>query len=271
MQLGISFNVFDGLELIKSSLENVRPHAHHINVIYQRVSYNGNTGDPHIEEYLNYLKSKGLIDYIQEYQPKGPGLLHEIRKRALGRKVSLENNCTHYMSKDIDEYYDSQQFTNAMEFIIKNDYDSTACNIQNYYSNPRYQLKEQENFFVPFINSINCQHRLYGDYFCIVDPSRKVVNYNKPYHFMPDELIMHHYSTIRLNKNALIQKYGNRYYTKEEFDTEFERIKTEIEDILNYNPALSEKPQCIEVKDFFNIENSIIEYKQWVAEYQARK
>lgn len=41
MKLGISINLFDGEELLKPLLVNIRPHVDYINIVYQEVSYWG--------------------------------------------------------------------------------------------------------------------------------------------------------------------------------------------------------------------------------------
>jgi hypothetical protein len=42
MKLGVSFNIFDGEEMLFFSLRNLRPMVDHINVVYQTISNYGN-------------------------------------------------------------------------------------------------------------------------------------------------------------------------------------------------------------------------------------
>ena len=67
MKLGISYNLFDGKELLESSIKSVRNEAFHINVVYQTTSYYGNKAETDIEKFLLHLKAKGLLDEIHHY------------------------------------------------------------------------------------------------------------------------------------------------------------------------------------------------------------
>ena len=59
MKLGISYNLFDGEELLESSIKSVRNEAFHINVVYQTTSYYGNKTENGVGKLLLKLKEKG--------------------------------------------------------------------------------------------------------------------------------------------------------------------------------------------------------------------
>ena len=42
MKLGVSYNVFDGEELLESSIKSIRDNVDHISVVYQTISNFGN-------------------------------------------------------------------------------------------------------------------------------------------------------------------------------------------------------------------------------------
>ena len=103
---------------------------------------------------------------------------------------------THYLLMDCDEYYPKEQFHLAKQILIINNYDSSACRLYTYYKQPNYRLNPIENYFVPFIHSIH--RNLTEDYHVYADPTR-VANGNNFYAFKENELMMHHFSWVRLD------------------------------------------------------------------------
>ncbi len=68
-KLGVSYNLFDGEDLLEGSIKSIRNHVDYINVVYQNVSNFGNKSETNLEELLKDLKTKGLIDDFVEYKP----------------------------------------------------------------------------------------------------------------------------------------------------------------------------------------------------------
>jgi CRP-like cAMP-binding protein len=62
MKLGISYNLFDGEELLEGSIKQIRQHVDYVSVVYQTISNFGNTCSPELIRLLEKLKSEGLID-----------------------------------------------------------------------------------------------------------------------------------------------------------------------------------------------------------------
>ena len=69
MKLGVSYNIFDGEELLEGSIKQIRQHVDHISVVYQVVSNFGNPCNPELVPLLERLKSEGLVDggFINEF------------------------------------------------------------------------------------------------------------------------------------------------------------------------------------------------------------
>lgn len=91
MKLGISYNLFDGKELLESSIKSVRNEAFHINVVYQTTSYYGNKAETDIEKFLLHLKAKGLLDEIHHYNEdfsKPQKHYYERKKRDIGLQIA---------------------------------------------------------------------------------------------------------------------------------------------------------------------------------------
>jgi len=89
MKLGISYNLFDGEELLESSIQSVRASADHINVIYQKISNWGEPCSENLEDLLSDLVKKKLIDKIYCYSPKKTSAgKNELHKRNIGLNIA---------------------------------------------------------------------------------------------------------------------------------------------------------------------------------------
>ena len=112
MKIGVSYNLFDGEELIENSIKSIRNNVDYISVVYQTISNFGQECDKGLVSLLERLKSEGLVDELFEYHPrinKG-GHFNEITKRNIGLSLSEGANCTHHMAMDSDEFYTDTQF-----------------------------------------------------------------------------------------------------------------------------------------------------------------
>jgi hypothetical protein len=260
MKLSVSYNVFDGLELLEPSLENIRPCVDHISIVYQKVSNYLQKTDFDFDNYFDRLKNKNLFDDISIYIPTFPrpvivGFIgarechwNEIRKRKFGLELARKNSCTHFLPMDVDEFYDREQFLTCKKMIEENGWDSTACSIQDYYSRPIYRVKELANYFVPFIQSVGMDMEVDAPYFVKVDPARRFIQYKNEHLFSEKEIIMHHMTTCRQDKKSLESKYMNSSAR-----INFKNIPLMINNILEFNPG-KDLPQVEIVEDEFKIE-----------------
>ena len=245
MKLGISYNLFDGEELLEASINSVRDEAFHISVVYQTKSYYGNNASPELLSLLNRLKRQGLIDEIYLFDvdfTKPAKHYYERSKRDIGLKIAKKNGCTHFLSMDVDEFYDKNQLRNAKNYIIKKRIESSAVSIVEYLKNPEYKLLNgytfepvsPYNFYVPFIMKINKflpQKHNCKWYPCLVDPSRALNNDGKFYLFSVQDVVMHHMSTVRAD---LHKKYANSNFNMG--DEKTKKLVQDIKnDILNWN------------------------------------
>ena len=60
MKLGISYNLFDGEELLEYSIQSVRNSTDHINVVYQKTSNWGEPCSENLEDLLSDLVKKKI-------------------------------------------------------------------------------------------------------------------------------------------------------------------------------------------------------------------
>lgn len=136
------------------SILAVKPCVDFVSVVYQKISNWGNRCSPHLEDFLEYLKKKGLVDELILYEPKtfspeekrkyvsfdvspqeigGPiesvmdVFFNELVKRELGRQSCAKANCTHFISMDTDEFYLVEQLEKVKQIVELKNYDAIAC------------------------------------------------------------------------------------------------------------------------------------------------
>ena len=228
MKLGVSYNVFDGEELLGPSIRLIREQVDYISVVYQVKSNYNNPCSDYLLDHLIQLKSIGLIDEFLEYTPKifslkympkifsrdsNKGSYNELEKRNIGLNLSRINGCNHHMNMDCDEFYVPEQFLHMKKVIIEHGCELGICHFQNYYKDSIYLIKSPPNNFVPTIFKIldNTEfiYRLKG-FPVRVDPTRRTNNKN-PIIFDQSEVQMHHMSLVRENLRA---KFTNSSYQK---------------------------------------------------------
>lgn len=200
MRLGVSYNVFDGEELLEGSIRCIRSEVDYISVVYQTISNFGNSCSVELVPLLNRLKDEGLIDELFEYKPKvnKGGHFNEITKRNIGLSLSEGNGCTHHMAMDSDEYYDVEEFKNMKKIIEEEGYDSSACQMSTYYKSSKFRLEPKEEYYVtlPFKIKHGREFIIGHPFPVLVDPTRRI-ECGKCKIFTRDEIEMHHMSYIR--------------------------------------------------------------------------
>lgn len=209
MKLGVSFNIFDGEEMLFFSLRNLRPMVDHINVVYQTTSNFGNK-NPNLEEILNKYFRAGLIDKLYKYEPSFEknedgsikwqnGQLNEIKKRNIGLNICRANGCDTMMTLDCDELYDPEEFKWAKEDFDNGGYDTSFCKMSTFYKHPTLRLYPKEEYFAPLFYKIR-KDTEFGYampfYPVTLDPTRKVkAGYSRIYE--REEIEMQHFAYVR--------------------------------------------------------------------------
>jgi hypothetical protein len=247
MKLGISYNLFDGEELLESSIKSVRASADHINVIYQKISNWGEPCSENLEDLLSDLVKKKLIDKIYCYSPKKTSAgKNELRKRNIGLNIAKSRFCSHFLNLDCDEFYHHNQFDEAKKFIIANKIEASSCKFINYIKQPTWQIQFDPKMYVPFITKINLLTKLSRkSYFpVLVDPTRKMNGDGKFKYFEPQDLRMEHMWLVRNDLNKKFNNSSAKKYTQPEF----------IAQVLDYQyPNKFLGSDVLEVENVFNI------------------
>ena len=207
MRLGVSYNLFDGEELLLASIKSIRANVDYICVVYQDISNSGIARNVSLSSYLERLKEVGLINEAIRYSPNINEGRHENEKikRRLGMLACKKNRCTHFLDMDVDEFYRAGEFAQAKKFIEKNNIEVSAVSIIEYVKKPIYRLvsnymfppgSETYVFYVPFICKITSR-RQSGLFPCLVDPTRGFFRDGKFFLFSKQDIAMHHMSTVR--------------------------------------------------------------------------
>lgn len=203
MKLGVSYNLFDGEELLEGSIKQIRKAVDYVSVVCQTTS---NFGKPCTEELiplLKKLKKEKLIDEVLLYTPEiaRGGHYNEVTKRNIGLQSSLKAGCSHHMSMDCDEYYLSSEFANLKKKFEQGQWDSSYCQMLTYHHSWEYILDPPEDYYVPLIVQID-EHSKYilGSIApVLVDPTRSIAGLIRPLILSRKEIQMHHGSYIRNN------------------------------------------------------------------------
>jgi hypothetical protein len=208
MKIGVSYNLFDGEELLEGSIKSIREEVDYISVVYQVESNFGNKCDSGLVPLLEKLLKDGLVDELFEYRPKvnKGGHHNEITKRNIGVSLSLGVGCTHHMSMDSDEYYLLDEFKYMKGVMEDGGYDSSACQLLTYYKEPIYRLDPPEDYYVSLLYKISesSEYSMGSRLPVLVDPTR-CMKPGKCKIFTRDEIEMHHMSYIRKNIRRKLQ------------------------------------------------------------------
>ena len=210
-KLGISYSVWDGEELLEQSIKQIRPVADYINVVWQKLSWYGRPCNPGLEKLLLKLKDKGLIDELIFFEPdlSANPSYNEIDKRNVGLCAARRAGCTHFMTMDTDEFYDTEKFCAAYNDIVERNLTHTCCNIISYVT-PTVRYRDPESFFVSFINRIDHNEKFTFDAFrdyipCLVDPTRKIKLRKKSRFCFLGNVVMHHMKHVRRDINKKVE------------------------------------------------------------------
>eukprot|EP01060_Flectonema_neradi_P027164 TRINITY_DN36796_c0_g1_i1.p1 TRINITY_DN36796_c0_g1~~TRINITY_DN36796_c0_g1_i1.p1 ORF type:complete len:319 (+),score=55.59 TRINITY_DN36796_c0_g1_i1:145-1101(+) len=246
IRLGACYNIFDGEELLESSIQSIRSEVDYVVVVYQIVSNFGVSANDGLVEGLRDLQQMGLIDELVEYHPKefstedrmqllseysnvamgegglaslGNQFFNELTKRNIGHQHCASTNCTHFISMDADEYYATSQIKFAKDFLIRNpEYNATACLMFQYFKSPYYRLNPvDKSAYVPFIYKITgnlpdveggVMFKLAHPFPVSVDPTRVLAGASRLKIFNENEVVMHHMSFVR-TASGLLSKMTN--------------------------------------------------------------
>ena len=249
MKLAVAITVFNGLELLKSCVREMKKYSNDILITWQNVSWRNLEPPVPVWQHISKIENVNFIQHIPSRLPENEADITnlELCKREEARLWFLENtNCTHMMCMDLDEFYNEHDFKYMIGEIEKNKYDQTFTSSVDY-CYPTWRLREQlaKNVQFPFINDIQLPYQ-YGNYHGLYyDPGRSVNGTNIKFF---DTIVMNHYSLFRLNM-------------KSKWDNGPVFLNTEYMKFLIKTQHHPEK-YCDRVTDYFELTSDIEEFKK---------
>jgi hypothetical protein len=192
MKLAAIYNVWDGTELLKGSIDCLKDSVDEIIIVYQKESNFGEFFDPWSECDLkgNPKISRHLYSPLETLG----GTRNETAKRNVGLDIARDKNCTHFLHIDCDEYY--RNFAEAKELYINSGCNGSVCSIYTYFKQPTLRFKKAEDYYVPFIHKLDPHVRagaMIALYPFHVDPTRRINEMDT----IELPVYMHHYSWVR--------------------------------------------------------------------------
>jgi hypothetical protein len=211
MRLYACFTVFDGLELLDKSIDHIMPFVDGVVICYQEISNRGNRSDQlseHLKRYVNYSEVI-MVKYLANMTLNAKE--NERRKHQLMIDKAKEQGATHYIMMATDHFYDNQQLFQAKRALDGTDIDVTFSKMYTYYKKPEWQLDPPEDYFMPFICRLHPHTRIekLSSYPVLVDPSVKVNTCAKWIVYEPNEVMLHHYSMVRKDRDSIRGKFEN--------------------------------------------------------------
>lgn len=274
MKLGVSYIVFDGVELLEHSIKQIRKQVDYVQVIYQSTSWFGHQIKNEDLITLNSLKLKGLVDELTKFSDFTPlrdtlansiakSKVYEKSKRELGLKSALKKGCTHYLCMDVDEFYIEEEFARAKAEIEEKDYGLTAVRFINYVNIPTLH-RGYDPSRVPFICKIGDSSSMTSRFFVKCDPTRGIASQVKTTHdFDPESITMHHMESVRKDLKTKYEATTRAIFKRANTKALIDNIKTasHARPELDFNKIIFPALGKIRLKSCDNIFQ--IPYEEW--------
>lgn len=199
MKLAAVFNVWDGIELLKFAVDNIKNEVDEVIIVWSELS---NKQERHNDFNPDDFKGCVLVKSEPMYM-RNPSE-SEREKRNVGLNKAKELECTHFIMMDCDEFYDPMEFRMEKERIYKENLNGLVCNIQVYFKKPTLTIGLDPSTRVPFIQKITPRLRFrrnkqypfaYDENGGMrIDPTRQL-SHSKGIEW--SNILMHHYSWVR--------------------------------------------------------------------------
>ena len=216
MKIGVGYLIFSGAELLKPAIMQIRPHVDYVVGLYSTKSNCGDDAPAFLKPLVESLREQGLLDEIIEFNPSKEKCIYKLQdcerdRYEIGREICQVKGCTHYMTCDCDEFYDSKQFSQTVNMNLTKDF--YAVRLRDYVKSPFYRAKQLSRLHVPFIHKIECPYEK-KNYSVLMDTGR-TVRANSFEVLSPKQIIMHHFTAVRFCRLEMIRKFqGHSHFTR---------------------------------------------------------
>jgi hypothetical protein len=249
MKLAACYTVYNGLELLDDSIDQIKDQVDEVIICWQIFSNYGDRCEKIYDQVKEWRKKYTVIEFIPNFT-KDSKTNEKVKHQRLIDKAK-ELDCTHFFLSATDHFYKPSETEYAKKFMIDNpQVKTTYTKMATYFKTTKMRLYPLEPYFMPFICSTSVSMGNKAP--VIVDPACMFHPFNPSYVFKESEVLMHHYSWLRLDirnklENAAAKvNWNNRI---DEFVDKYENFK--IGDSFPYYP----NHNIIECKEEFNLHN----------------
>lgn len=261
-KLGVTYNVFNGEELLECSIKSIREQVDYVNIVWREYSsWTLEKANEKLEPLLDRLKKEGLVDNIIKFtfdkeKDKNYWQLR-CKKQNLGIKDLKRNGCTHFMMMDADEFYNGDELKKAKQFIYDYNITHSACAVYDYRPLSVYRMRDVRDYSVGLIFKMTALSRVVArgkinNSPCNIDPHRTIpfIPFLHKFYYL-NLVSMHHMTGVRKDysikmRNTLSNhSEGGKQAIKEYTELQARMEKMTEEEILSLG--------YIKVEDQFNI------------------
>ena len=247
MRLGVNYIVFDDLELVEDSIDNIREHVDFITLGYSHYSWTGTPTDLDVEKFCKHLVKIGKADDVH-YGGDGHRVQADKFQKGLDRVREL-TDCTHFLLMPNDEFFVPEQFVWAKNEIEEGGYDAGWCLQEQYWMNESLRLMQDYGTGKPVFFDIrnpdrNFVARCKG--WPRSDPSTRMP-VNKLRKFTKDELVFHHMSYVR-------KDIGRKWNIRGNFNTNSGNVARIQKRMDIWKPGMKAVTTGFEFKDEVDLE-----------------
>ncbi len=239
MKLSACYSVFNGLELLEKSIQQIYHLVDDVVICYQTVSNKGNQCDDvelFIYNRFASMERVTIIDFSPNLSVNTKQ--NEREKHQLMIDEAKKNGSTHFLLAATDHFYHASEFIIAKKMVEKGDYDVTFTQMYTYYKDPSWQLTPIEDYLMPFIMKLYDHTKIVNrSYPFVVDPAVKVNTCDSWILFSENLIMLHHYSMIR---NDIGSKFKNAAASMRWNKNAVNRFTNEYHNYdINVNPGVS--------------------------------
>lgn len=193
MKLVAIYNVWDGEELLRGSINCLYQHVDLFIIVWQNISNTGEEYSPRLADHI----PQNCIIVPHKYSPdlNVKPMQNEINKRNIGIEIAKSYGCTHFLHVDVDEYY--EDFGTALMQYKQSKASGSVCRLYTYFKEPTLRFETPDEYYVPFIHELKpdtTSGYKQTPYKFHVDHTRAVNNDDIV--LLPD-VFMHHFSWVR--------------------------------------------------------------------------
>lgn len=228
MRVGFFYTVFDGFELLPGSMSQLENFADEIVIVWQDVSNTGNKCDE-VQSFVEKLTSINIhtVQYFPDLRLNAKE--NERLKHNLALRFLKKLQCTHFIAGACDHYYRPEDLQRIKKVAPL--YDVTLTSMFTYYKYPEWQLTPIEDYYMPFMHKLYPETEFVNTPYVkyLTDPSVRVNTRSTMILFHRDDIMLHHYSMVRIDIEKKLRNSASFHRWKES------QVKQMIFEYNNYD------------------------------------